>query len=239
MPQVAKRTEALLERASICQGVAAASREKLAAASHFETFAAGQSIWRRNQAAEFILLIETGHVMLTQATPTGKPVVVELLGTGDCMGLLATLGRVPHPFSARALTDVSALHIRSAEWREAALSDPDLLRRATEAVVPRMLGGFGFMATMATGRVEERLALALLRLDELNSRENGPGQPIAITRQTLASIGVTTVESAIRVTSRWNKAGILWTGHRTLRVVDRSALESLAVGLQSGDTLTV
>jgi CRP-like cAMP-binding protein len=167
-------------------------------------------------------------VRLTQEAPNGKQVVVELLGPGDCTGLLATLGQVPHPFSCLALTDVEALEINSDAWRDATYSDPELLRKATSTAIPRMLGGYGFMAAMATGDVNARLALALLRLDDINARTHGPATPIHLTRKALAEIGVTTVESAIRITSQWNKSGTIRTAHKSLTVLNRSKLYSIA-----------
>jgi hypothetical protein len=39
---------------------------------------------------------------------------------------------------------------------------------------------------------------------------------------------VTTVESSIRVTSKWQKQGIIATRHRSITILSRSKLQSIA-----------
>lgn len=224
MPRPVKQIRELLIAFGLGQESNPISLGRLIAASELSHYEEGSYLWSRSTPAECFSILVTGLVRLSQEAPSGKQVVVELLGPGDCTGLLATLGQVPHPFSCLALTDVVALDVESASWREAALNDPELLRRATSVAIPRMLGGFGFMAAMATSEVDARLALALLRLDDINARDHGPSAPIHLTRKALAEIGVTTVESAIRVTSRWNKSGVIQTGHKSLTVLDRNQL---------------
>lgn len=188
----------------------------------------GTYLWTAGITPEFFAIVQSGVVRLTQRTPTEKEVVVELLGKGDCTGLLATIGNTVHPFNAYALNEVSYVRIPSQAWRELARSLPTVLVNAVESVVPRMLGGYGFMAFMETSEVEARLALALLRLSDLHEREYGPDGPLQVTRQELADIVVTTVESAIRVTSRWQKLGIIATRHGHIQVINADALHSLA-----------
>lgn len=228
MPQAADQVRSILLAGGLGKGSNPNSLNRLVCASELKHFEAGEFLWLRSSPAQFFSILVTGLVRLTQEAPNGKQVVVELLGPGDCTGLLATLGQVPHPFSCLALTDVEALEVNSDAWRDATYNDPELLRKAACIAIPRMLGGYGFMAAMATGDVNARIALALLRLDDINARSHGPAAPIHLTRKALAEIGVTTVESAIRITSQWHKCGTIRTAHKSLTVLDRSKLYSIA-----------
>lgn len=197
----------------------------------------GEYLWVHGEQADFFVVIGSGMMRLTQATPSGTPVVVELLGRADCMGLLATMGECVHPFSALALSDVEFVQLDSSAFRNHCLRNARLMQNAARAVVPRLLGGFGFMAFMATSDVERRLALALLAVEQLTRRESGDETAIHITRQTLAALGVTTVESAIRVTRRWCSQGIVLTGHGTIQVLNSERLQSIAgVTLANNDS---
>lgn len=218
----------VLTASSLCHGLDAKIILEIADQCEIVEVSRGDYLWRCHSLPEFFALILSGIVRLTQRTPTGKEVAVEILGQGDCMGLLATLGNIPHPFSSMALSEVHFVRIPSVAWRELGQREPAALRSAVEEVVPRLLGGFGFMAFMAAADVEQRLALALLRLDDLNTREHGQPQPIRITRQSFADIVVTTVESAIRVTSKWHKLGVVRTRHSQIEVLDRLALAQIA-----------
>ncbi|MBX3112296.1 MAG: Crp/Fnr family transcriptional regulator [Fimbriimonadaceae bacterium] len=217
----------VLTRCNAFAGMQPETLDQLVAACRYRTIAQGTYLWVSGEPSHNFVMIDSGLMRLTQSTPSEKSVVVELLGPGDCMGMLATFGNVPHPFSALALTDAHVFSVDSHTWRALAQKDPQLLQAAARVIVPRMLGACGFMAMMATGSVEVRLALALLRLDEINAREHGVGEPIQITRQSLADIAVTTVETSIRVTSKWQREGLIATRHRSIAILSRPRLQSI------------
>lgn len=183
--------------------------------------------------SEFVAIVRTGIVELSHLASDGNRVVVELLGQDDCTGLLAALGGTAHPLACSALSDVAYVRIPTQTLLQVAEDHPRVLRRAVEEVVPRMLGGFGFMAAMVAGNVEARLALALLRLHELVARELGADAPVAVTRSCLAGIVRTTVESAIRTTSRWQKQGVVRARHGKIELIRPDHLRLLA-GLPRG-----
>ncbi len=227
----------LLHLSGLCEGLSDADVAVLRGYSQLGTVARGEYLWINGRQADFFVVIGSGMMRLMQATPSGIPVVVELLGRGDCMGLLATMGECAHPFSALALSDVEFVQLDSASFRNHCLRNARLMQNAARAVVPRVLGGFGFMAFMATSDVERRLALALLAVEQLAERESDCKTAVQITRQTLAALGVTTVESAIRVTRRWCSQGIVLTGHGTIQVLKSERLQSIAgVTLANNDS---
>ena len=52
--------------------------------------------------------------------------------------------------------------------------------------------------------------------------------PLALSRQEIAETVGTTVETAIRVMSRWNREGVLLTGRERFVIPDREKLKSAA-----------
>ena len=64
-----------------------------------------------------------------------------------------------------------------------------------------------------TGPVETRVAQALLDLVASAGKAEGQGAsiPLALTRQEIADLAGTTVETAIRIMSRWGKEGLVLT----------------------------
>lgn len=185
------------------------------------------AIWTQGQQTEFFALIRKGIVCMSQG-PVGSRVSVELLGAGDSTGMLATLGGIPHPLNAVSLAETTFVRVPSALWREVAHAEPRLMEHAMVEVVPRMLGGYRFMATMSQGEIGGRLATVVLRMAELTARTHGPDAPLLVTRRILAGITGTTVETAIRVTSRWQKLGWIAARHGRMWVVDADAIRALA-----------
>ena len=60
-------------------------------------------------------------------------------------------------------------------------------------------------------------------------REAGLFVPVRLTRQELADLCATTIETAIRVMSRWGKEGIVRTERDGFLILDLAALELVAL----------
>jgi CRP-like cAMP-binding protein len=88
------------------------------------------------------------------------------------------------------------------------------------------------VASLAVDPVEARLAAALLRLAKREGAQGDKGVtlPFHLTRQSLADMTGTTVETAIRTLSRWIRSGVLDDDDGRLVLTDWAALSALAEG---------
>ena len=76
--------------------------------------------------------------------------------------------------------------------------------------------------------VEKRLASAILSVySALKSPFLERDATLPISRQSLAEIATTSVETTIRTTSKWQQLGWVEAGYRTIRILDIDALRSL------------
>ena len=82
--------------------------------------------------------------------------------------------------------------------------------------------------------VEYRMAHLLLKLADRigeESTDSGIKIPLFLSRQDIADLVGTTVETAIRVMSRWRKMDIVTNDKRGIIIRDRETLEDLAAGI--------
>jgi len=81
------------------------------------------------------------------------------------------------------------------------------------------------------GRVDARLARFLLKLaDDIGQRRpDGVFIPLALSRQEIADMIGTTIETSIRIMSRWGKEDVVRTEKEGFLIVDRAALASAAL----------
>jgi CRP/FNR family transcriptional regulator len=79
-------------------------------------------------------------------------------------------------------------------------------------------------------RIEPRFARLFLKLagDMGRVERGGTFVPIVLTRQELADMTGTTIETAIRIMSRWGKQALVRTEKDGFVLLDRSSLEALA-----------
>jgi CRP/FNR family transcriptional regulator len=103
--------------------------------------------------------------------------------------------------------------------REIALLIGRRLRAAHESV-----------RSLAADPVEARLAAALLRLADRDGERGARGisLPYPLTRQSLADMTGTTVETTIRIMSRWQKDRLVRDDDGRLLLADLDALRTIA-----------
>jgi CRP/FNR family transcriptional regulator len=89
--------------------------------------------------------------------------------------------------------------------------------------------------SLAVDRVEQRIASILLKLaDQLGTREGGGIMlNLSLTRQDLADIAGTTVETTIRVMSRFTKSKIIKPVSGKILILNSQALRLIADGKES------
>jgi len=83
---------------------------------------------------------------------------------------------------------------------------------------------------VAGSRVETRFAHLFLKLADKMGRPGPDGItiPVALSRQDLADLTGTTIETCIRIMSRWHKEGTVRTDKDGFVLLDRPAVEKLA-----------
>jgi len=86
------------------------------------------------------------------------------------------------------------------------------------------------LAELSGGRVEARLARFFRKLaDDVGQKKpDGTFIPLALSRQELADMIGTTIETAIRIMSRWGKDEVVRTDKDGFTVLDRPALQATA-----------
>lgn len=155
--------------------------------------------------------ILTGRVRIVKSGRGGKAFCLDVLGPGDLVGVVALIRKVPMPAAAIAVEPTACLRIPEKEFRELLERHPQVGVRILEAMSRRLLAAGDSRLSLATDEVEVRVARALLRMAEKFGAERN-GEVVfsqTITRQNIADLAGTTVESTIRVMSRWTKSGLV------------------------------
>ncbi|MBS1713790.1 MAG: Crp/Fnr family transcriptional regulator [Armatimonadetes bacterium] len=189
----------------------------------------GELIWLAGSPIQFAAVIGSGFIKMTRTTPQGNEVAVELLGPGQCLGLMVLLEGRTYPLNAVAVTDCWYLKVPSRAFLDLYDANPGLRDTMFRSLAPRLRRAHEMMARMTSDKVEQRVAAILLILLDSYGRESDRGVTLTVplTRQDLSEMAGTTVESTIRVMSRWQKEGAVTTDKQWITVLDLASLESL------------
>ncbi len=206
--------------------------QALAASARAESYRVREYVFMEGDAADWFCVVRSGRIKILRQSRAGKEVVLELLGPGEPFGGVAVIEGRPYPASAQAAQASVVLKIPREPIVALAERRPALIREMALMIGRRLRDAHDSVKSLAVDSVEARLAAALLRLAE---REGAPGPgglalPFPLTRQTLADMTGTTVESAIRVVSRWQKDGIVRDDGGRLVLPDLDELRALAEG---------
>jgi CRP/FNR family transcriptional regulator len=208
----------------------AAERASLAEVTRARSFPKGSIIFREGDPAEQFISIAEGRVKIFKTTPSGKDIILQIFTDGDPIGVVAVYEDTSFPASAEAMEDTTCLCIGKRDFFALLESHPLLVRGLLLSLTQRLIELTRRMSDLTGGRVEVRFARLFLKLAAKLGQVDADGIaiPMHLSRQELADLAGTTIETCIRVMSRWGKTGILRTEKEGFTILDRNALEALA-----------
>lgn len=233
MPEVLERpsTNSVIEACSVLNALTPEERESLADRSFMSYAERGEAIWLAGAPSDFFAVVGRGFVKMTRTSPQGSEVALELLGPGQCFGLLAALEGRSFPLSAIAVTNCWYLKIPTRALQELYQANPQLRDQILRTLSPRLRRAHDMMARMSTGKVEQRIAAVLLILGESYGEKVGERVRLTVplTRQDISEMAGTTIETCIRIMSKWQKAGVVSTDHQVITLEQIDALNAALV----------
>jgi CRP/FNR family transcriptional regulator len=222
--------EEAIRRTTMFKRLNDSDRHHLARVSRLKRYVKGDQIFGEGDASEFFSVVVSGRVKIVKMTPAGKDVILEIFATGDPFGAVAAYEGRPFPASAIALEDTVCLLTPRTEFFSLLEQHPSLVRGLLLGLTQRLVELTNRLTEMTGGRVEARFARLFLKLADNIGRPSPEGTIIAmpLSRQELADLTGTTIETAIRIMSRWGKDEIVRTDKGGFLLLDRNTLEEVA-----------
>lgn len=223
--------EPLLRSNPLFRRLSDGDRRRLADVSLVRAYSKGATVFTEGDPSDFLFTIDSGRVKVAKMLPGGKEVILEILGAGDPLGAVAAYESRPYPASAVALEDSTLLLVKRGAFFTLLESSPSLVLGLLNGLSFRLVELTRRIAEVTGSRVETRFANVFLMLAGRMGRAEARGLfiPLALSRQELADLTGTTLETAIRVMSRWGKEHLVLTEKDGFVVADRAALERLAL----------
>jgi CRP/FNR family transcriptional regulator len=199
-------------------------REALTPLCRLRAYEKSAVIFQEGDPADRIHFIVTGRVKIVKAAGA-RDVIIEILGDGEPVGAVAVFERRPFPAAAVAIEPTSILSIPEREFFALLETRPEMTRHMLAGLTLRLIQLNKRLADM-TGSAEHRAARLFLTLADRVGipRESGTFIPLPISRQEIADLIGTTLETAIRLMSRWQKDELLLTEKSGFVIPDSSKL---------------
>jgi CRP/FNR family transcriptional regulator len=205
-------------------------RARVAEVGRLKTYPRGELIFAEGDPSDAFIVIVSGRVKVFKSTPAGKEVILEIFGAGDPLGAVAVYESAPFMASAFTLEPTQILRIEQSAFFRLLEQDPAFVRGLLSGLTIRLAELTRRLAELSGARVEARFARLFLKLcDQIGKRERGGVfVPMPLSRQELADLSGTPIETAIRIMSRWQKEDVLHTEKDGFVVLNREALDDAA-----------
>src|SRR3990172_7847142 len=155
-------------------------------------------IFYEGEKCDWLYIVYHGRVKIIKHSPSGKDVIIDIIPHGEIFGTVALLSGDTFPASAIAGEPARILKLSKGNFYE--------LEKRFQGVITS-------------------IAKALLKL--FKEQSSNSEDPISITRQELADMIGTTVETSIRVLSRFEKKGLVTSKRGKIWIKKLSALEKM------------
>lgn len=209
-------------------------RERLRPYAAVRRIPQGRPVWTLDDAAqEFIFAIE-GHVKLIRPCESGREVIIDVGKPGELLCASAACAFAPYCCTCTALDrDVIILVLPRRDVLHLLEQNPTAAAAFVREATGREMRLGRRIVELASGHVEQRVCALLLRLGDQGGTPLSGGQTriaLKLSRQDLADLCGTTLESAIRVMTKLSREGTVRTTASGFVIRDRVKLEALARG---------
>jgi CRP/FNR family transcriptional regulator len=177
-------------------------------------------IFLESDPTDWFYIASKGRVKIVKHSLAGKDVILEIKMPGEIFCCSAVLNKRPYPESALAMEDASVIRINRVDLFNLIEKNPLLQFEFAKYNSDRLADAQDMMINIASEKAEKRIATVLLRLAEKAGIEDEGYRKIdlPLTRQEIADMVGTTVETCIRAISKLQKKGMVKTKGRRILV---------------------
>lgn len=185
------------------------------------TFRKKQQIYRQGANRKSVFYVIEGFARQTRQAGEMGAVTVAVLGPNEILGLLGVIEDSPYMLSAVAITSLTAAEIPVTVIRDLLHSRPGFLRFTAEMLSTHLAQAYQAITQSGYSRVDQRILSALIEFGtRYGESENGQLRlSVPLTRNEIAAISHTTVETTIRTLGKWRKQGWIVTQDRKITLV--------------------
>ncbi len=189
-----------------------------------------ETIFSEGEAPEWFYLILSGKVKITKLSHDGKEIILEVISPTDIFGGVAVIKGFPYPANAVAMEDSEVLRISRKNLMRLVDRFPNLMYCIALQLGDRMKSSYDSLKNIALERVEARIAALLLKLSRKVgiSTKDGLLIDMRLTKQDVADMVGTTVETSIRTFSKFKKQGLVTETAGKFVIRDKNGLASFS-----------
>jgi CRP-like cAMP-binding protein len=207
---------------------------EIASCARARTFMRDELLFVQGQTVRNLVMIRSGSAKLSQLSSSGNEVILWMTGPGDPVGTPAESQSCSHSCSARAMERTETLVWEYSRLQSLLAEYPQIRKNVSRILSNRLAELQERFREVATEKVAQRVALALLRLVKQVGKPAKGGVEVSLSREELAQMTGTTLFSISRLLSKWGEEGLVLPKREAVVVLDFRGLEQVSEGDDEG-----
>lgn len=193
------------------------------------TFRKKEAVFSEGDPSEWFYIVKKGKVKITKLSQEGKELILEVISPPEFFGGIAVVRGFPYPANAVAMEETEVLKLSRKDLLSLMDRFPGLMYCMAMNIGDRIKGSHETLKSIALEKVEARIASLLIKLSDKAGEKAPEGVMIQmkLTKQDIAEMVGTTVETSIRTMSKLAKAGIVASRAGKIVIRDLNKLKSL------------
>ncbi|MDA8387594.1 MAG: Crp/Fnr family transcriptional regulator [Nitrospiraceae bacterium] len=219
----------MLDKISIFSALTRREAESIAPFFRRERKRKKDVIFTEGDPSRWFYAVLEGKVKITKLSQEGKEIIIEVVGPGEVFGGIAAIRGLPYPANALAMEDCLLLKTSREDLLGILGRFPAVNMSVFQELGERLERSHESMKQIALENVLSRVASLLSNIAGKSGKETPEGTMIELklTRQEIAEMVGTTVETSIRTMSRLKKTGIIAEKDGGILIRDMGRLKDL------------
>lgn len=217
----------------IFQSLSPSDLNAIARVAKLKSVERGAYICHEGQKSSHFHLVQHGKVKIVKHTIFGKDVILDICTAGEIFLIEPIFDDNIYAASAIAVEDSTILMVDRRKLVLYMDQNPGMMRYALKEMAGSIRNLKTQIKELSVGKVDYRIANMMLKLGNKIGYEDNEGHvqvDISLSRQDIADLTGTTIETAIRTMSRFSKQDVLRTTRNSILILDRNRLEDIAQG---------
>jgi len=176
-----------------------------------EEFEKDQYIFTEGDPPDCLYIVKEGTIKMVKHSPSGREMIMAIMTAGDMIGEVAVFDGGPYPATAQGMGKGSIMKLPRKEFISLLNRYPSVAFQIIGDLGKKLRSALSVARELRGELVEGRIAMVLLKLAKKIGTpvEGGVMLTIPVTRQDVADMVGSTIETTIRVISRFKKEGIV------------------------------
>jgi CRP-like cAMP-binding protein len=199
---------------------------------YIESITKNKYVFEEGNSCFWIYFVCEGRVKLLAHSSAGKDFIIRIVQANDLISDNNVLfHRDPEcVYSAKSLESSIVAKINSNDFMALMNKKPELFKSYSEIIDAHLSESYKSLKNMAFEKVERRIARHLVQFAKNTGEKTEIGIKLCVklSRQEIANLTGTTIETAIRVMSKFKKSKIIIEKEGHIYIVERHKLVNIA-----------